>query len=137
MTLSEFIAEHDGRPVIYKKYAWVGASCVALARTWVEALGLPQFPGVTGAADMYRTYDPKYYDRIAYAPGLYPMAGDLVVWRRVARLAKGKWVMGPGHVAIAVFGEFCFSQNDPAGEPPGIVEYPGFTNVLGWLHPKA
>lgn len=132
MTLSEFIQKNDGQPVVYKKYAWVGASCVALARTWVEALGFPQFPGVTGAADIWRKYQPDLYERIACAPGLYPTAGDLVIWRRVY-IAPGR--VTPGHIAIAVFGEFCFSQNDPVKSLAHIREYPGFKNVLGWLHP--
>jgi len=96
-------------------------------------VGFDQSAPVRNAAAVWHNYDPALWERIAYADGLYPQPGDIVIW--------SKWYSRSltGHIAICVTaGESwltCFSQNDPGGTPARLREY-GYARVLGWLRPR-
>lgn len=111
-----------------------GNQCMDVYRQYVkEVLGYPQSPGVTGAKDVWNTYLPTYFDRIANSPTGVPKQGDIVIWG-----------MAPyGHIAICDSATTttvtCFEQNWTELDGSGVTEirkHTNYNNVLGWLKPK-
>lgn len=110
--------------------------CFDLVLAWTDYLKIPRsFPFVY-AYEIYTKYgdfQKKYFDRIFNSPDAVAQCGDIVVW-------SGQYNKGPGHTAICKKADLytleCFSQNDPTGKPSILRNYP-YTNILGWLRPKA
>jgi predicted RNase H-like nuclease (RuvC/YqgF family) len=136
MNLDEFKNKWLGKPADFD--GAYGNQCVDLYRFYVhEVLGFPQSPGVGGAAEIWDSADPKYYDFITNNPkdtDQFPTPGDIVIWNR-------KMGSGAGHVAIVLGGT--------TGSTLHVLETDGttgtglvqeklrpYTNVIGWLHPK-
>jgi archaellum component FlaC len=135
MTLTEFKNKWLGKPADYD--GQYGNQCVDLYRFYVkEVLGYPQSPGVGGAAEIWDSADPKYYDFITNDPNnltQHPEPGDIVIWNR--RMGGGF-----GHVAInlrATGTELSLLETDGT-TGSGLVQQKirSYTNVIGWLHPK-
>lgn len=131
MTLDQFITKYNGKGI--DSDGSYGNQCVDLYRQYIkEVLGYPQSPGVSGAKDIWSSYLPDYFTRIANTPEGIPQEGDIMIWGST---------YGPyGHVAVvksATLNTFtCFSQNDPTGALCGLKTYRTYKPVLGWLHPK-
>lgn len=130
MTLDNFVEKYKGKFVDFD--GAYGAQCTDLYRQYVkEVLGFPQSPGVVGAADIWTSYLPDYFDKVPNTPEGIPQSGDIVIWNR----RYGAY----GHVAIVIKADIntmtCFSQNDPIGQPCIIKQY-SYKNIYGWLHPK-
>lgn len=140
MTVNEFILRYHGTFVDFD--GQYGDQCVDLYRFYVkEVLGLPQSPGVVGAAEIYTDFLrwPKAlrdkYVRVPNLPNNIPVPGDIIVWPKT---------YGPfGHVAIFQLGDvnkfIALSQNDPRGSLTHLQDYK-YTfgvrqTILGWLHP--
>lgn len=131
MTFDEFIQKWLGKKADYD--GMYSGQCVDLYRFYVkEVLGYPQSPGVGGAAEIWDSADPKYYDFIPNTPEGIPTKGDIVVWNR---RAGG----GFGHVAIFISGDVnrfvSLDQNWPTLDVVTKTEHT-YSNVIGWLHPK-
>lgn len=130
-TLQEFIAKWSGKGIDYDGH--YGFQCVDLYRQYVQdVLGVSQSPGVPGAKEIWTTYLPQFFDRIANTPEGSPLPGDIMIWGD----KYGEW----GHVAVVTKADTksftCFSQNDPMGALPTLKTYTNWNPVLGWLHPK-
>lgn len=131
MTLQQFKEKYLGKKVDFDGY--YGGQCVDLYRQYVkEVLGFPQSPGVGGAAEIWDSASPEYYDFIPNSPTGVPTAGDIVIWNR---RAGG----GFGHVAIFLRGDVnsfvSLDQNWPTLDKVTETVH-NYTNVIGWLHPK-
>lgn len=131
MTLTEFRNKYLGTKVDFDGY--YGGQCVDLYRQYVQdVLGFPQSPGVGGAAEIWDSADPKYYDFIPNTPTGVPTAGDIVIWNR--RVGNGF-----GHVAIFLRGDVnsfvSLDQNWPTLDKVTETQH-NYYNVIGWLHPK-
>lgn len=131
MTLDDFITKYTNKGIDYD--GAYGFQCVDLYRQYVkEVLGYPQSKPVPGAKDIWDSYLPEYYERIANTPTGVPKVGDIMIWGS----AYGSY----GHVAVVTGANektfSCFSQNDPIGKLCGIKNYSSYKGVLGWLHPK-
>lgn len=128
MTLGGFIYKYLGKKVDYDGY--YGGQCVDLYRQYVkEVLEYPQSPGVGGAAEIWHSADPKYYDFIKDGN---PKIGDIVIWNR-------KVGGGFGHVAIFISGTIkdftSLDQNWPTLSKVTTTKHNN-KNITGWLHPK-
>jgi hypothetical protein len=131
MKFDDFIKKYTNKPIDFDG-AW-GNQCVDLYRMYVqEVLGFPQSPSVTGAADIWTSYLPEYYDKVSNTPNGVPQKGDVVIWNKKAG-------GGYGHVAIFIEGSVdkftSFDQNYPTGSYCHQQEHT-YTNVYGWLRPK-
>jgi hypothetical protein len=129
MNLDEYIEWRKGKYI--DRDGMYGYQCMDLWREYVAmVLKLPQSAGVLSAADVWSHYLIEHYDRIPYAPGLYPAKGDIVIWDYSEDLPDG-------HIAISTASDpahpVCFSQRP---NKPDIVEYPSYVGVLGWIRPK-
>lgn len=111
-----------------------GNQCMDVYRQYVkEVLLCPQSPPVQGAKDVWNTYLPEYFDRIANSPTGVPQQGDIVIWG-----------MAPyGHIAICDHATTstltCFEQNWIEQDGSGVTElrlHGNYNSVLGWLHFK-
>lgn len=131
MTLEEFTNFWLGKKCDFDGF--YGGQCVDLYRQYVkDVLGFPQSPGVGGAAEIWESASPEYYDFIPNTPEGVPLKGDIVIWNR--RVGGGF-----GHVAIFIEGGMnqflSFDQNWPTLDKCTFTEH-SYSNVLGWLHPK-
>jgi polyhydroxyalkanoate synthesis regulator phasin len=133
MTLNEFKTKWLGKPCDWD--GSYGNQCVDLYRFYVnEVLHFPQSPGVGGAAEIWDSADPDYYDFILNTPMGIPQPGDIVIWNR-------KMGGGMGHVAIALDGSTVTTLKlleTDGTTGTGLVQLKdrSYTNVIGWLHPK-
>lgn len=132
MTYQEFKSKWLGKGINYD--GAYGNQCMDVYRMYVkEVLGCPQSPPVQGAKDVWSTYLPEYFERIANSPTGVPQQGDIVIWG-----------MNPyGHIAIcdkaATSTLTCFEQNWKEGDGSGVTEirlHGNYNNVLGWLRFK-
>lgn len=110
-----------------------GGQCVDLYRYYAdEVLGFPQSCPVGGAADIWHTADPKYYNFIDNDPYAVPKRGDIVIWNRNVG-------GGYGHVAIFLEGDVnsfnSLDQNWPTWNEVTIT-FHNYNNIIGWLRPK-
>lgn len=110
-----------------------GGQCVDLYRFYVkEVLGFPQSPGVGGAAEIWDSASPEYYDFIKNDPLAVPEPGDIIIWNR--RVGGGF-----GHVAIFLHGDVnrftSLDQNWPTLDKVTETEHT-YSSVIGWLRPK-
>lgn len=131
MTLQQFRDKYIGKKVDFDGF--YGGQCVDLYRQYVkDVLGYPQSPGVGGAAEIWDSASPEYYDFIKNTPTGVPQPGDIVIWNR---RAGG----GFGHVAIFLRGDInrftSLDQNWPTLDKVTETEH-NYTNVIGWLRPK-
>lgn len=131
MKYDDFLKKYTDKPIDFD--GAYGNQCMDLYRMYVqEVLGFPQSPSVTGAADVWTTYLPEYYDKISNSPNGVPQKGDIVIWNKKAG-------GGYGHIAIFIEGSVdkftSFDQNFPTGSYCHRQEH-SYTNVYGWLHPK-
>lgn len=131
ITFDEFINKWLGKKADFDGY--YGGQCVDLYRFYVqEVLGFPQSPGVGGAAEIWDSADPDYYDFIDNDPLAVPEKGDIVIWNRNAG-------GGFGHVSIYLEGNVnsftSLDQNWPTLDKVTKTKH-NYTNVIGWLHPK-
>ena len=131
MTLNEFVNKYLGKKVDFDGY--YGGQCVDLYRQYVkDVLGFPQSPGVGGAAEIWDSASPEYYDFIPNTPTGVPEPGDIVIWNR--RMGGGF-----GHVAIFLNGDVnsftSLDQNWPTLDKVTKTEH-NYNSVIGWLHPK-
>lgn len=111
-----------------------GNQCMDVYRQYVkEVLLCPQSPPVQGAKNVWDTYLPEYFERIANSPTGVPQQGDIVIWG-----------MNPyGHIAICDHASTstltCFEQNWTELNGSGVTEirlHGNYNNVLGWLRFK-
>lgn len=131
ISLDEFVRKYLGKKLDWDGY--YGGQCTDLYRFYVkEVLGYPQSPGVGGAAEIWDSASPEYYDFIKNTPTGVPQPGDIVIWNR---RAGG----GFGHVAIFLRGDInrftSLDQNWPTLDKVTETEH-NYTNVIGWLRPK-
>ena len=131
MTVNEFFSKYNGKFTDYDGY--YGNQCMDLYRQYVkECLEYPQSKPVTGAADVWSSYLPDYYERIENTIMGVPQEGDIVIWNKNAG-------GGFGHIAIYHLGDInnfiSFDQNWPVGSACHFQNH-NYTNVLGWLRPK-
>lgn len=131
ITLNQFVDKHLGKKADWDNF--YSGQCVDLYRFYVhEVLGFPQSPGVGGAAEIWDSADPNYYDFINN--GLYdvPQPGDIIVWNRNAG-------GGFGHVAVYLSGDVnsftSFDQNWPTLSKCTKTKH-NYNNIIGWLRPK-
>ena len=126
MTLNELITKLTG-----KKCCLGGlCQCVALARQYIQdVLGLPQFPTVAGAYQIFDVASDKDYTKIKTG---VPKPGDIIIWK--------KEYGGVGHVAIVVEadvnGVLSFDQNYTGHLDPCQLVNHSYNLVLGWLRSK-
>ncbi len=130
MNLDEFVNKYLGKKVDWDGY--YGGQCVDLYRQYVhDVLGLPQSPGVGGAAEIWNTAGDEYL-YIDNDPYAIPQPGDIVIWNR----REGG---GFGHVAIYLDGDVnsftSLDQNWPTLNKVTKTKHT-YSNVIGWLHPK-
>lgn len=130
MTLNEFISKYNG-----KKWDWdgvYGAQCFDLFQFYNRDMFGGGFVSGNGAVDIWSTYPANIYTKIPNSPTGYPLPGDVMIWGT----NYGPW----GHVAVVTKANVdnftCLSQNDPAGRETHLKDYPNYSGVLGWLHPK-
>lgn len=132
MNLDEFINKYIGKKIDFDGY--YGGQCVDLYRQYVkEVLDYPQSPGVGGAAEIWDSASPQYYDFITNTPEGIPSKGDIVIWNR--RVGGGF-----GHVDVFVSSQDInnftgFDQNWPTLDVCTLTKH-NYSNVIGWLHPK-
>ena len=131
LTLEEFINKWLGKKADYDDY--YGGQCVDLYRFYVkEVLGFPQSPGVGGAAEIWDTADPDYYDFIDNTPTAIPEPGDIPIWNRNAG-------GGFGHVSVVIIANIntfvSFDQNWPTLSVCTKTTH-NYDNIIGWLRPK-
>ena len=131
ITFAQFIDKWLGKKIDFDGY--YGGQCVDLYRQYVkEVLGFPQSPGVGGAAEIWHSADPKYYDFIENTALAVPEYGDIVVWSR-------KVGGGFGHVAIFIEGDIMnftsLDQNWPRLDKVTKTKH-NYLNIIGWLRPK-
>ena len=137
MTYNEFKTKWLGSDKLNYDGSY-GNQCVDVYRMYVkEVLGCPQSPPVTGAKNVWDTYLPEYFERIANTPEGIPKEGDIVIWG-----------MAPyGHIAICDHATLstltCLEQNWLEGgtvnDGKGKVElrlHANYNNLLGWLRFK-
>lgn len=104
--------------------------CMDIYRQYVkEVFGIPQSPAVKGAKEVWTTYLPQYFDRVANTPDGVPEQGDVVIW------GHGQF----GHIAICDTADkqfvTSFEQNWVEMDGSGVTELRrhNYTNILGWL----
>lgn len=107
MTLVQFIDKYKGKKIDYDNA--FGGQCVDLYRQYCkEVLNVPQSPSVTGAADIWVSYLPEYFDQIKNTPEFIPQEGDIMIWNKKAG-------GGFGHVGVVVSADIngftSFDQN--------------------------
>ena len=128
--MDEFIKKYLGKKLDWDGF--YGGQCVDLYRYYVhEVLGFPQSPGVGGAAEIWDSADPKYYDFIKNTPTGIPNKGDIIVWNRNVG-------GGFGHVAIFIEGDVnafvSLDQNWPTLDKVTKTKH-DYKNIIGWLRP--
>lgn len=126
----DFIEKYKGKKIDFD--GAYGGQCVDLYRQYVkEVLNFPQSPGVSGAADIWTTYNKNNFEAIPNTPSGVPSKGDIVIWNKKAG-------GGFGHVAVFVSGNTSkfqsFDQNWPTLSVCTLTNH-NYTNVIGWLHP--
>ena len=131
ITFAQFIDKWLGKKIDFDGY--YGGQCVDLYRQYVkEVLGFPQSPGVGGAAEIWHSADPKYYDFIENTPLAVPEYGDIMIW---SRKVDGDF----GHVAIFIEGDIMnftsLDQNWPRLDKVTKTKH-NYLNIIGWLRPK-
>lgn len=133
MTTQEFVNKWLGVKCDFDKA--YGYQCVDLFRQFVkEVLGYPQSPSVVGAADLWDSYLPDFYERIPNKEDNHPVMGDIVIFNK--RMGGGF-----GHVAIVVEADVnsltVFEQDGAVQTAPKLKTYNTYYNVIGWLRPKS
>lgn len=128
MTFNEFMAKWNGKYLEVAGSANAKNQCVDLANGYIrDVLGLPIIEW-TNAVD-FPAKAGSNYDFIANTPTGVPKEGDLIVWKP-----------SPGHIAVFISGDAnkfkSFDQNFPVGSPCHVQDH-NYTNVVGWLRPKA
>lgn len=128
MTVQQFFIKWNGKLLDFD--GSYGGQCVDLYRQYCqEVLQVPQSPPVNGAAEIWNTYLPEFFEAIPNTPTGVPRKGDIVIWDR-------KLNGGIGHVAIFSEGnakEFTsFDQNFPVGSNCHFQKH-SYKYVLGWL----
>lgn len=131
ISFDDFIKKYLGEGIDYDG-VWSG-QCVDLYRFYTkEVLGFEQSVPVGGAADIWHTAQPKYYDFISNTPKAVPQKGDIVIWNRNAG-------GGFGHVAIFIKGGInrftSLDQNWPSLNKVTKTKH-NYKNIIGWLRPK-
>ena len=132
MKIDEFFSAYNYKPIDYD--GAYGFQCMDLYHKYVS-LVLPGYPHPSqpGAAWIWDTYDPKYYDRIVNTPLAIPQKGDILIW---GKSAGG----GYGHVAVYssgnLFNFVSFDQNWPNGSYCHFQGHNYFGGLLGWIRPK-
>lgn len=130
MNFDDFIKKYNGKFVEYHSYGNVAINqCIDLVNQYfIEVLGVQTIIG-TDAVDVPSKVNSNDFEWIKNGATNAPVKGDVVVW-------SGVW----GHIAIcyeANSNDFVsFDQNWPTGSACKLVGH-DYTNVLGWLHPKA
>lgn len=80
MTFEEYKTYWTGRKTMDYDGAY-GNQCVDNFRFYVrDVLGFPQPPGVKGAVDLSKNYDPKYFQWIPNTPGIVFQKGDIIIF---------------------------------------------------------
>jgi len=128
MTFQQFFDQYNGQGVDFDGF--YGDQCVDLVQYYNrDVVGGPVLTG--NAADIWTTYPPAYYSRVANTPTGVPQLGDIVIW-------DGSLNGGPGHIAVFEQGDAngftSFDQNWPVGSLCHFQSH-DYTKVLGWLHP--
>lgn len=131
MTFDQFISQYLGKKIDWDGF--YGGQCVDLYRQYVnDCLGLPQSPGVGGAAEIWDSASSKYYDFIENDPLAVPNKGDILVWNR--RVGGGF-----GHVSIFIEGDVnsfvSLDQNWPTLDVVTKTKH-NYNNVIGWMRSK-
>lgn len=136
MTYNDFKAKWIGKSINYDNA--YGAQCMDVYRMYVkEVLNVPQSPPVSGAKNVWDTYLPEYFDRVANTPDGVPEQGCIAIWN------VGEF----GHIGVVDSADkqylTCFEQNwaqaGTVNDGKGVSEIRRHTyaNVLGWLKFKA
>lgn len=133
ITFDQFIAKYRGKTCTHPK--GISGQCVCLFRCYVdEVLGVPQPPGVTGAAKLWNVADPKYFIRIPNSLTAVPRKGDAMIWY--------PWNGNPnGHVGMVISATILkFQSFDSNWSVPkkANIENHGYLSprVIGWLRKR-
>ena len=114
MTLNKFVEKYNGKKIDYDGH--YGAQCVDVFRQYCkDVLAIPHTGAVVGAVELYTQYEKmpleqKYFKRVPYKVGMFPEAGDVVIF---APTKSNKY----GHVAIVL---------DTSSEEIAVFEQDGF-----------
>jgi hypothetical protein len=131
LNIDEFIKKYTGVKVGTTKDNF--GECTGLIHKWRENLGLTIFWG--HAKYLYANAPSSEYTKIKNASGIYPRAGDIIVWTSVMG-------GGYGHTAIAISSSVkedsvtVFEQNNPIGNAPRTYTYKNWNGIYGWLRPN-
>jgi hypothetical protein len=108
-----------------------GPQCMDIVQYYNRDVNKAPFLVGPNAVDVYTTYPKTAYTRIAFAPGLVPLKGDIVIWG----LGLGPY----GHIAIFQSGNTSrfssFDQNFPLNSRCHVQDH-SYYAVLGWLRIK-
>lgn len=136
MTLEQFVEKYNGKKIDYDEH--YGAQCVDVFRQYCEdVLAIPHTGGVVGAAELYTKYDTmpleqKYFKRVPYKVGMFPEAGDVVIF---APTKSNKY----GHVAIVLDAsseEIAVFEQDGFKQDGAHVGSWNYARVLGFLRKR-
>ena len=129
MTFDDFIKKYTGIGIDFDKY--YGFMYMDLVEQYnQDVVGAPRLYG--NAVDVWNNYPKDFYTRIENKPDNAPDEGDIIIWSQ----GVGQF----GHIAICKESDFAkfisFDQNWPVGSVCHFQDH-NYTNVLGWLKPKA
>ncbi len=107
--------------------------CLSLVKQYIqERYAISPPPSGVGSAWGYWTNFPdplpSVLAKVEYAPGAYPAAGDIVIWRKTGRMLDG-------HISIAVTGYqegFIGFEQNWFTRAAGLVWH-NYKDVYGWL----
>lgn len=132
MTTLGFVDKYQRKTVGYPGGMYYG-ECLSLVKRYIQELyGIdPPASGVKAAWgywDLFPEPLPQAFDRVAYELGKMPSPGDIVIWKKTAKIPNG-------HISIAVSGYpegfISFEQNWYRKEASLVLH--DYANVYGWL----
>ena len=129
MQIQDFFKKYNGKGLDFDSY--FGFQCTDLVEQYnQDVVGAPRLYG--NAIDVWNNYPKDFYTRIENKPDNAPDEGDIIIWSQ----GVGQF----GLIAICKESDFAkfisFDQNWPVGSVCHFQDH-NYTNVLGWLKPKA
>lgn len=149
MTLDEFVAKWNGRPVDFD--GAYGFQCMDLMHRYiVDVIGLtdPRILAAPVARSVFENFPNvfgnQYFERIYQTLTGVPKDGDIIFWKEpygyYYNVTMGRWEYA-GHVGISkgsnLWNVTAFEQNNPPGTYCHMQQHNDlYRGVLGWLRPK-
>lgn len=145
MTLDQFVAKYNGRPVDVD-HAY-GPQCWDLAEAYCEeVLNIPKAPWsldtgdgtAYGSFNIFPAHNAQYFDKIIHQHGDHielPKTGDLIIWTRLLPGSEGA-----GHVAVCLAdggaNNFTSFDQNWGGQFAHRLAH-DYSYVVGFLRPKS